>query len=164
MTGLFFLVALVLAASALLVTAIASATPSQSMAIMIFIASNFYHLACSSISLVPTSLLHTLHPLQTVVSTSLISFALSSHDPVSAWFERILGVISLLLAVLSTWSFAQFEGTFIFICGLSGSFCYLLVVLMTIFDILTAIEKSRKNDLSPVFELESSDRSCGQGK
>lgn len=164
MIGLFFLVASVLAVFALLVTSIESATPSQSTAILTFIASIFTIWLVSPISLVPTSLLHALRPLHTVVSTSLISFALSSHDPVSAWFERVLGLISLLLAVLNTWSFAQFEGTFIFICGLSGSFCYLFVVLMTIFDILNAIEKSRKKDLSPVFELENSDRSCGRGK
>lgn len=98
------------------------------------------------VSLVPSSLFRALRPLQTFISTSAISFGLSLYS-VSKWFEIILSVSSLLLALLNTWSFAQFDGTFIFICGLFGTLCYMMVIIGIIGDEL---------DLSPPDSTESS--------
>lgn len=109
--------------------------PRQQTVIVITIASLLTIWLVLPVSLVPSTLFHALRPFQTFISTSVISFGLALQ-PFGKWFEVILSVISLLLTLLNTWSFAQFDGTIIFICGLSGSLCYITVILETIIDVL----------------------------
>lgn len=112
----------------LLATLLIESNPRQRTVIVTTIASVLTIWLVLPISLVPSSLFRTLRPLQTFLSTSLISFGLSLYS-VGKWFKIILSVCSLLLALLNTWSFAQFDGTFLFICGLSGTFCYMIVII-----------------------------------
>lgn len=104
--------------------------PSQIALLMGLIASTLTLQLTLPTSLVSGSLLYALRPLQTILSTFLVSFCLATENVAAKWLDFVLAFLSLILAVLNAWSFAQFENPPLFVFGLSGSLCYILVFLI----------------------------------
>lgn len=117
----------------ILIYQISSSTPSQLIFLMTFIASLLTMILVLPISWNPIPLLYALRPLQTILSTFLVSFILTAESASAAWLDRVTSVLSLILVALNAWSFLQFEDIFFFICGLSGSLCYVLVFIVVTF-------------------------------